>query len=101
MALTPIQIDLLRHLRSAAAAGRDRRLVYRSERLGYLPYGLYHWVVVGGRDVSLALPDGWGYDDLQALADAGHLTKVDEWQDPADEYDRRITYEITPADRQP
>lgn len=58
--MTPLQQALAQQLWRAAADIGDRRVVYRTEYLGYMPFGQYHWVTVGGRDISLACPDGWG-----------------------------------------
>lgn len=55
-----MQQALAQQLWRAAADIGDRRVVYRTEYLGYMPFGQYHWVTVGGRDISLACPDGWG-----------------------------------------
>jgi hypothetical protein len=57
-----------------------------------------HWVEVQGRAALEPLPDGWGQADLEALADAGLLVRVGEWCDPTDEHNKRITYEVAPAD---
>lgn len=83
--MTPLQKELAECLRKTAIETGDRRVVYESEWLGYLPFGLYCWLTVGSKDVSLACPDGWGRTDLEALADAGVLIRVSHWVNP--EYD--------------
>jgi hypothetical protein len=97
VALTDLQIDLLSRLRSAVERTPDRRFVYRTEWLGYLPSGLYHWIEVGPRDISGEMPTGWSHGDLEALTGAGLLAKVSEQRHPTDEYDRTITYEVLPG----
>jgi hypothetical protein len=97
MPLTASQTELLMRLRSEVEASPSRRVIYRSEWLGYLPYGLYHWIEVDRRDISLALPSGWCLADLMALAEVGVMVKVDEWQDPMDELDRKVTFEVPRA----
>lgn len=94
VALTALQTELLERLRAAVLTTPIRQAVYRSEWLGYLPFGAYQWVEVGGRDISTSLPGDWRVADLEALAVAGLLTTVDEWQNPADQQEKRITYEV-------
>jgi hypothetical protein len=95
VALTALQTELLIRLRSAVAADPSRRVVYRSEWLGYLPFGCYHWVTANGQDISLSLPDEWDRSDFEALASAGLLAKIDEWTNPNDEFERKIVYEVS------
>ena len=94
MALTALQIDLLRLLRLAALAAPERQVVYRSEWLGYLPFGLYQWVEAGGRDISGTFPAGWGQADLEDLEAAGLLVRVGAWRNPTDGLDVRITFAV-------
>jgi hypothetical protein len=84
--MTPLQEELARTLRRAAAKRNGQRIVYRTEYLGYLPFGQYHSVRVAGEDVSLACPDGWEWRDLEALADAGIMTRVSQWDDCEQEW---------------
>jgi hypothetical protein len=94
MELTALQTDLLKRLQSAVASTTSRRVVYCSEWLGYLPFGLYHWVNADGQDISLSLPCGWDRRVFEALEKAGLLAKIDEWKNPDHEYDTKITYEV-------
>lgn len=57
--VTPLQQELARRLERTAADTGGRLVVYRTAYLGYLPFGQYHSVTVGGEDVSLACPYGW------------------------------------------
>jgi len=75
--------------------------VYRTEYLGYLPYGQYHHVTVAGRDVSLACPDGWSWSDLEALADAGVLVRVSRWVNPQDNLESESQYDLVTSTAQP
>jgi hypothetical protein len=97
MDLTDLQTALLSRLRSAVEANPNRRVVYCTEWLGELPFGLYHWVEVDGEVISTRFPSGWQQSDLDALDRARLLTRVAEWQNPADEFDTTITYEVTSA----
>jgi hypothetical protein len=67
----------------------------RTEYLGYLPFGQYHWVTVGGIDVSLQYPEGWERSDLEALAAAGVLARVSEWVNPRDACEAEVQYDVT------
>ena len=93
-AMTPLQQELARRLRQAATDTCGRRVVYRTEYLGYLPFGQYHWVTVADEDMSLACPDGWGWRDLEALADSGALVRVSQWVNPQDDCERESQYDV-------
>jgi hypothetical protein len=96
MSLTPTQGALLACLRSAVAGGRTRRVVYCTEYLGYLPFGLYHWFVVSGEAIdSSALPPGFSRSDLDALEAAGVLHFVGRLSSAEDELESRTTYELS------
>lgn len=99
--MTPLQQELAQRLRQAAGDTGGRRVVYRTEYLGYLPYGQYHWVTVGGVDVSLACPDGWGWRDLEALADAGELVRVSQWVNPQNDSEQESQYDVAAGDGEP
>jgi hypothetical protein len=92
--LTDVQKELLGVLRAAVEGKPDRRVLYCSEWLGYLPYGVYHWIEVDGQDISSTLPADWRRADLEALRTAGHLAIVEEMHNPADEYEVKIIYEV-------
>jgi hypothetical protein len=66
----------------------------KSEWLGYLPFGVYHWIEHLGRDLSSDLPGGWTLEDLLALEQAGFLHRLDASQNPEDEFDRQIRYRV-------
>ena len=99
--MTSLQQQLASRLRQAAADACGRRVVYRTEYLGYLPFGQYHWVTVGGKDLSLACPDGWAWRDLEALADAGALLRVSQWVNPQDDCERESQYDVAASDAEP
>ena len=95
MILSELQTELLRRLRSAAAYRVDRTITYRSEWLGYLPYGAYHWITIGKSDVTPGLPRNWQLSDLRVLEAAGVLRKVHEWQNPDEEHELTVSYELS------
>ena len=99
--MTSLQWELAQRLRRAAADASDKRVVYRTEYLGYLPFGQYHWVTVAGKDVSLVWPDGWGWRDLEALADAGVLLRVSRWVNPQDDSEQESQYDVVAGDAEP
>jgi len=84
--------ERLEHIRRRLAATPE--LAYVSEWLGYLPYGVYHWLEVDGRDVTGEMPDGWQLEDLVRLEREGFLERIDEERDPKDEHSLRIRFRV-------
>ena len=98
MNLTPTQTALFACLRSAVVAGQTQRVVYCTESLGYLPFGLYHWFVVSGKDIdSLVLPPDFSRSDLDALEAAGLLCIVARLVTAKDELESRTIYKLSIA----
>jgi hypothetical protein len=93
-ALTPVQRGILR-LMSAAVAGGGR-ILYRSEWLGWLPFGQYQGIEVepagAERAVPLTLPGGWELSDVLAIEQAGRLRRIGETHEAQD--DVEIIYEL-------
>jgi hypothetical protein len=93
--LTPAQREILRLMREAAAG--DARIIYRSEYLGWLPYGQYQGVEVAHpgaeRPVPLGLPSGWEMADILAIEQAGRLRRVSEKHEMEFDEDE-IIYEL-------
>lgn len=89
------RLALLRERIGTAVASSDcDEIIYKSEWLGYLPFGVYHWIEHLGRDLSSDLPDDWTLEDLLALEQAGFLHRLDAFQNPEDEFDRQIRYRV-------
>jgi hypothetical protein len=99
--MTPLQQELFARLLCAVAETGSHQIVYRTEYLGYLPSGQYHRVTVGGKDVSLHLPEGCERRDLEALADAGALVRVSHWVNPQDECEMESEYYMAASDARP
>ncbi len=98
MSLTRTQADLLRCLRSAVAGERSRRVVYCTEYLGYLPFGLYHWMTANGKIIdSSCLPWDFSREDLDALEAAGLLDRVHQLTNVEDSLESRTIFEVSPA----
>jgi hypothetical protein len=98
MGLTRTQVDLLQRLRSAVASEASRYVVYCTEYLGYLPFGLYLWVEVNGKDIGpSALPPGFSGADLDALEAVGLLHRACRWTNADDNSESKTTYEVVPA----
>ncbi len=95
--MTPTQQELIKQLRLAVEGTASRRIVYQTEYLGYLPFGKYHWITVADQDVSLKCPEGWCWQDLEALADAGELVRISNWINPHDELERVSHYDLVPG----
>ncbi|NOU51280.1 hypothetical protein HG263_12155 [Pseudoalteromonas sp. JBTF-M23] len=53
MVLTAHQQELLSKLRAASLRHKTKEVTYKSEWLGYLPYGQYHWIEVDGEEVKV------------------------------------------------
>ena len=94
MELTSTQTDLLQCLHSVLRRRGNQQIAYCTEWLGYLPYGLYHWVKVENEDISLRLPFDFGRTDFDALEAAGFLIKTSEWNNPEDEFETKVVYEV-------
>ena len=79
----------------------SRTFVYHTEWLGYLPFGLCHWLVADGNDISRSIPSDWASDwsseDLVALEREGLLKRIDEWTNPEDHCETTVTYELKSA----
>ncbi len=94
--LTDQQTQLKKRLQEIASQ-EDNQIIYCKEWLGYFPYGAYHWIEYKGKDItdqiSKDIPE-WEGKDLLALEEVGFLKKVNEWQNPKDETERKITYRI-------
>jgi hypothetical protein len=69
-------------------------IIYYSQWLGYLPFGVYHWIECNHNDFTKDFPSGWERNDLDALEEYGFLESVDEWQDPEDTYNYTATYHV-------
>ena len=94
MELSKVQQDILARLRDAAETMRQREFIYVTEWLGYLPFGIYHKIELNGTDLSMVLPGGWQYSDIESLEDAGFIAMRSVWQDPDDEFHQKVTYAI-------
>lgn len=78
----------------ARANGTRMQVTYRREWLGYLPFGLYHWLECDGEDFSHSLPENWAMADMKALETHGALLQVSSWQNPDDEEEIEIVYAV-------
>jgi len=57
MQLSPHQEVLLEAIKLASKSHGTDDLIYKSEWLGYLPYGQYHWLEVAGKEVNIGISD--------------------------------------------
>jgi hypothetical protein len=94
LTLSKHQLCLLAALQAAVAGDSDRTVCYVSEWLGYLPFGTYQWLECHGQDITDNLAEQWSLGDLQALALAGSLLLIQDWQDPQDEFGRKVIYRV-------
>lgn len=79
MDLSKHQEELLFSLKMAVKRHCTNEVVYKSEWLGYLPYGQYCWLEVDGEGIELSSPDTLD-DDLSALIKLGVLQLIKEVQ---------------------
>lgn len=93
MALSDIQQGLWSRIRAVCSELRATEFTYRSEWLGYLPFGAYHWIEIGANDIK-ALPSGWSRGDLLALEAEGLVHCVESWQSPKDEFECKMLFNI-------
>ena len=91
MELKKYQDELLFTLRMAAKRKYTNEIIYKSEWLGFLPYGQYHWIEIGGEELKPISPDSLK-DDLSILCKLGLLIKVREIQNNKE--DTHIYYEL-------
>ena len=96
--LTKQQKDILQVLLAASRRlGSDGSFTYQTEWLGFLPFGQYHWVDIGGERVSTQFPSGWGLSDLEALVAAGLAEKLGERTYGEGETDSEVIFRLQSA----
>jgi len=66
---------------------------YRSEWLGYFPFGVYQWIEVEAREIK-ELPSGWSRGDLLALEAEGLVRCVESLQSSKDEFESKLLFSI-------
>ncbi|WP_260960762.1 hypothetical protein [Pseudomonas citri] len=76
------------------AGSESNEIVYQSEWLGYVPFGVYHWVEYQGKDLSGDFPFGWSLEDLVGLQRIGFLEQLEAYENPEDQFDRCIRYRV-------
>ena len=91
---TPRQLIIRDKIVGAARSNGSQQITYESEWLGYLPFGVYHWVDCGKQRISDAFPSDWTRADLEALEQQGVLRLLSIWKDPHDEFHERVVYEL-------
>ena len=81
-------------IENAVKSAKCFEIEYKSEWLGFLPFGVYHWVECLGYDFSNEFPSEWTAADLHALEKSGFLEKVFEHVSPTDEFDVCRKYRV-------
>lgn len=94
MDLSPIQLELWTQIQAASKALESDQILYISEYLGYLPFGIYHCLECAGENISNNFPTYWQKTDLVALEDAGLLLRLEAWQNPEDEFHSKTTFRV-------
>jgi hypothetical protein len=88
------QSELWSQILASTLAMQSDRLVFVSEYLGYLPFGLYQWLECAGQTISSEWSIAWQRSDIVALEAAGGLVLVEAWQNPDDRLEIKTTYEV-------
>lgn len=94
MTLTDRQIIIRDRISAEVKSSGVSEIVYCSEWLGYLPYGLSHWIECNQHDFAGDFPSGWESTDLAALETSGFLEKIGEWLDPDDDFHHKSTFKV-------
>jgi hypothetical protein len=95
MALTEVQNEIYKQIVLNVRSTQRHQIIYISEWLGWLPYGVYHWVNdCNEKDITRNFPKDWSSTDIYALESEGLLIKIDEWKNPKDDFDHKITYDV-------
>ncbi|MCG6574730.1 hypothetical protein EGM97_08425 [Pseudomonas sp. AF32] len=84
-------------IEAAMIASHCDRIDYQSEWLGYMPFGVYHWVECQGENISSDFPFDWSLEDLAGLEQIGFLETLETYENPEDHYDRHIQYRVCGA----
>ncbi len=98
MPLSSIQLELWTQIQAASKALESTQVVYISEYLGHLPFGVYHWLECAGENISNHFPTDWQKADLVALEDLRCLVMLEAWQNPNDKFDIKTTYRVCPEE---
>ena len=92
--MTSAQKQILEAVTKSLTHEGINRFEYRSEYLGYLPFGQYHWIVCGGKDISNELLSEFASSDLKKLEELGEIKMIEKWVNPDDETESKTTYEL-------
>lgn len=88
------ELAILKNRIEAAVEAADcTEIMYRVEELGWLPFGVYHWIECSGSHLQ-NLPFDFSSDDLSVLEQIGFLEKEREHTNPKDELDRSTWYRV-------
>ena len=95
MTMTLQQQKLLKIIQDEVSQSNTDKVYYRSEWLGWLPFGVYHWLQVGDKELKL---DSVGtnnlLEDLKRLVTEKYLTQIAYFQDENDEFELHIDYKL-------
>ncbi|MBY0316098.1 MAG: hypothetical protein K2Q26_11295 [Bdellovibrionales bacterium] len=94
MSLNSKQVKIKEKLHLVTKDLKAEKITYRTEWLGFIPFGVYSHVECAGKDISKELPSEWELADFIALEKAGHLQKLEEWRNPQDEHDSKIVFQL-------
>jgi hypothetical protein len=93
MALSDVQLGVWLRIRAVCSELGTSEFTYRSEWLGYFPFGAYHWIEIRANEIK-EMPSGWSRADLLALEAEELVRCVESWQSPNDEFESTMLFNI-------
>ena len=91
---------ILKEICKACDQAETDEFEYASEWLGYLPYGVYHWVDVGDvKGIESKFPSDWEHSDLEKLVAEGCLEVLEVSEGRFEPDDLLIRYRLTSSGR--
>lgn len=98
MSLNAMQRNLRDFIAAAATRLNCVEIIYCTEYLGYLPYGMYHWIDFNGAtDVMNRFAEEWSGTDLKALEQVGFLELLGCYENEQDSSETKTNYRVNLA----
>lgn len=98
MSLDTLQLELRDFIAASAKRLNCTEIIYCTEYLGYLPYGMYHWIDFdGSTDVMNRFPKEWSQSDLKALEQVGFLELLGYYENDHDSSETKTAYRVNLA----
>lgn len=94
MTLSKHQLKLLDVIKQLIERSLEDEIIYKSEWLGYLPYGVYEWIEVNGKDITTSINAETLRQDLQVLEDEKLIAQLKKDTSTLEDDDVHIYYKI-------